>query len=78
LNQRIKRIGQSFETSELFKKTVFDEGKSYGVIYVSSFSISTNQYYMKCSYSKRKDVEDNDYKCPGKIYATKNKSSEKI
>jgi len=71
-------IGQIFENADLFKEDVLDQGKSFGVLYISSFSVSTNQYYIRCSYFKRKDAQDKDNKCPAKIYANKCKDTGKI
>ena len=71
-------IGQIFENADLFKEDVLDQGKSFGVLYISSFSVSTNQYYIRCSYFKRKDAQDKDYKWPDKIYANKCKYTEKL
>ena len=63
-------LGEFFDSADDFSKKCIEEGRRYGVMYSKSFSVSTNQYYMRCEYYNKVDkFSKNRHFCKSLIYA---------
>ena len=62
--------GDSFEKLEDFENQVKSRGETYGVIYKNHKCKTSDQYYMRCSFFRKKNPQGDSYKCGAYIYAS--------